>query len=68
MGASGEAVAGYGLDVGVLGTGQTAVVEVNDGFGLGSYGLEAAVYTDLILARWAELVGASPGGTPAGER
>jgi hypothetical protein len=32
-----------------------ALVEWNDGFSLGSYGLEGGLYTDLILARWCEL-------------
>ena len=35
---SGQATAGYGLDLGVLSSGQTALVERNDGFSLGSYG------------------------------
>lgn len=50
------APAGYALDVGVLADGNTALVEVNDGFGLGAYGLDAAIYTDLLIARWAELM------------
>jgi ATP-grasp domain, R2K clade family 2 len=54
---SGQATAGYGLDLGVLSGGQTAVVEWNDGFSLGSYGLDPTLYTELILARWCELVG-----------
>ena len=53
--ASGEATAGYGIDFGVLATGQTALVEVNDGYALGSYGLEDDLYTDLIIARWGQL-------------
>lgn len=55
LSASGEATAGYGLDLGVLSGGQTALVEWNDGFSLGSYGLDPGHYTDLILARWLEL-------------
>jgi hypothetical protein len=54
---SGEGMAGYVLDLGVLKSGETAVVEWNDGFALGSYGLDRAVYTDLLIARWCELVG-----------
>ncbi len=53
---SGEETAGYGLDLGVLDNGRTALVEWNDGFSLGSYGLEANSYAELILARWCELV------------
>ncbi|MFP2927519.1 ATP-grasp domain-containing protein [Pyxidicoccus sp. 3LG] len=62
---SGEATAGYGVDFGVLDTGETALVEWNDGFSLGSYGLERGRYTDLTVARWCELTGVS-GTTPAG--
>lgn len=52
---SGEAIAGYGIDFGVLDNGETALVEVNEGYGLGSYGLDDAAYTDLVIARWREL-------------
>jgi hypothetical protein len=52
---SGEATAGYGIDFGVLADDRVALVEWNDGFSLGSYGLEPGLYTDLILARWSEL-------------
>jgi len=54
---SGEATAGYGVDFGVLATGETALVEWNDGFSLGSYGLERALYSELTVARWCELTG-----------
>ncbi len=54
---SGEETAGYGLDLGVLDDDQTALVEWNDGFSLGSYGIDASSYTELILARWSELIG-----------
>lgn len=51
-----ERTAGYGIDFGVLANGVTALVEWNDGFALGCYGLDAGLYTDLIVARWCELV------------
>lgn len=54
--ASGRAPAGYGIDFGVLATGQTALIEVNDGYALGNYGLDDDAYTELIVARWCELV------------
>jgi len=54
---SGEAPAGYGIDFGVLDSGQTALIEVNDGFSLGSYGLPRSIYTDLTISRWCELTG-----------
>jgi hypothetical protein len=53
---SGEPPRGYGIDFGVLDDGCTALVEVNDGYGLGSYGLDPSAYTDLTIARWVELV------------
>jgi hypothetical protein len=54
---AGEARAGFGIDFGVLKGGETALVEMNDGFSLGSYGLGDAVYADLVVARWREMVG-----------
>jgi hypothetical protein len=54
---SGEALAGFGIDFGVLAGGETALVEMNDGFSLGAYGLDDASYTDLVIARWCELTG-----------
>ena len=56
---SNEAVAGYALDFGVLSTGVTALVEMNDGFSLGSYDLDPSAYTDLITARWMEITGSA---------
>lgn len=51
-----QSTAGYGIDFGVLKNGETALVEWNDGYALGSYGLEKEIYTDLILNRWEELM------------
>jgi hypothetical protein len=48
--------AAYGIDFGVLDNGQTTLIEWNDGFALGSYGLDKTVYTDLLLARWEEIL------------
>lgn len=53
---SGEAPAGYGIDFGVLDDGSTALVEANDGYALGAYGIAAELYADLLLARWAQLM------------
>lgn len=53
--ASGDAPAGYGIDFGVLRTGETALVEINDGYALGSYGLEDDLYADLIIGRWCQM-------------
>ncbi len=51
-----ESVAGYALDFGILESGETALVEFNEGFGLGNYGLDSSSYTELLLARWQELM------------
>ncbi|MNB72870.1 hypothetical protein D3C76_410630 [compost metagenome] len=51
------APAGYAVDFGVLSTGQTALVELNDGFSIGAYdGIEAETYWNVIAARWDELI------------
>lgn len=46
----------YGIDFGILDDGTTALIEWNDGFALGSYGLEKEIYTELILTRWNEIL------------
>jgi hypothetical protein len=58
--ASGESPEGYGLDVGVLSTGETALVEINDGYGLGYYGpvetVRAKGWLALLAARYQQLL------------
>lgn len=49
------APAGYAIDFGVTDDGRTLLVEVNDGYALGSYGLFYPEYAKLLSARWAEL-------------
>ena len=51
-----SAPAGYAADFGVARDGRTLLVEVNDGYSLGCYGLQQNLYTQLLSARWAELV------------
>lgn len=51
------AKAGYSIDFGVDRRGQTLLVEVNDGYSLGAYGLDNIAYAKLLAARWAELTG-----------
>lgn len=51
------APAGYAADFGVTSDGRTLLVEVNDGYALGCYGLQHNLYAKLLSARWAELVG-----------
>lgn len=52
-----NAPAGYGIDFGVTSSGETLLVEVNDGYALGSYGLQQNLYAQLLSARWAEIMG-----------
>ncbi|MCA4791768.1 ATP-grasp domain-containing protein [Myroides odoratimimus] len=47
----------YALDFGVTETGDTVLVEVNEGHSLGSYGLSAQQYAKFLSARWAEMTG-----------
>ena len=52
-----DAPAAYGLDLGVTADGRTLLVEVNDGYALGCYGIDCVAYALFLAARWAELVG-----------
>lgn len=45
----------YGIDLGVTSDGDILLVEVNDGYVLGCYGLFPDLYAKLIITRWAEL-------------
>lgn len=57
---SGESPAAYGIDFGVLTTGETALVEANDGYALGAYQIASAPYSEVVLTRWRELVDSAP--------
>jgi hypothetical protein len=59
---SAQAPAAYGLDLGVLATGETALVEVNDGWALGLYGrsLDSKDYLRLLATRWGQIVATKP--------
>lgn len=54
-----ENYAGYAIDFGVLASGQTALVEMNDAFAIGAYGISSKDYTDMIVARWEQLLSLS---------
>lgn len=60
IGAYKSAPVAYSLDVGLIAKGcagsSTCLVEVNDAFALGSYGLPGIKYCQMIEARWKELV------------
>lgn len=51
------APAGVAVDFGLTKDGRTLLIEVNDGYALGSYGLYYPDYAKLLSARWAELTG-----------
>ncbi len=53
---SGEAPAAYGIDFGVLASGETALVEANDGFALGGYAIGSAAYGEMMFSRWRQLL------------
>lgn len=46
---------GYAVDIGVTDKGETLLIEVNDGYSLGHYGLFSLDYAKLLSARWSEL-------------
>lgn len=48
-----------GMDWGITSDGRTILVEVNDGFALGNYGVRGHLYTALIECRWRQLMGLS---------
>ena len=52
-----SAPAGYAIDFGLTDDGRTLLIEVNDGYALGCYGLFHLDYAKLLSARWAELTG-----------
>lgn len=49
--------AGYSIDFGITSDGRTLLVECNDGWGLGNYGLNDVTYSTLLAKRWRELMG-----------
>ena len=51
-----DAPVAYGLDIGVTRNGRTLVVEVNDGYVLGNYGLSPLNSINFHKARWKEMV------------
>lgn len=47
--------AGYSIDFGLTKDGKTVLIECNDGWSLGNYGLEASKYAKLLSRRWIEI-------------
>ena len=46
----------YSIDFGVTDKGETLLIEMNDAFGLGSYGLDKLIYCKMLEARWDEIL------------
>jgi hypothetical protein len=51
------APAAYGLDFGVTADGRTLLIEANDGYALGCYGLDPVIHAAMLEDRWCEVVG-----------
>lgn len=47
----------YSLDLGLADDDRTLVVEVNDAFALGAYGMPSVPYAAMVIDRWEEMVG-----------
>lgn len=50
-----DAPAAYAADFGITPDGRTLLIEVNDGYSLGSKGLSPVLYARMLQARWLEL-------------
>lgn len=48
--------AGYSIDFGVTGDGRTLLIECNDGWSLGNYGLHHVTYSTLLAKRWLQMM------------
>ena len=47
--------AGYSIDFGLTSDGKTVLIECNDGWSLGNYGLDCSKYCKLLTKRWVEI-------------
>lgn len=45
----------YTIDLGVTTNGETLLVEINEGYSVGAYGLDSLKYAKLLATRWAQL-------------
>jgi hypothetical protein len=50
-----DAPVAYTLDFGVTDDGKTLLVEVNDGYSMGGYGIKPVLYSQMLDARWTEM-------------
>lgn len=46
----------YSLDFGIDDKGRTLLIEINDGYALGNYGLGPKQYAEMSMARWNEII------------
>lgn len=46
----------YSIDVGIIPSGETLLVECNDGFALGNYGIPARNYAEMHRDRWYQMI------------
>jgi hypothetical protein len=46
----------YAIDFGITSAGETVLIECNDAWSLGNYGLENREYANMLLTRWIEIV------------
>lgn len=46
----------YTLDVAVTDKGETILIECNDGWSVGSYGLDGEIYANFLTTRWYEIL------------
>lgn len=53
---SGQAPAAYSIDAAVLRNGKTELIEVQDGWSIGSYGLDGTDYKQFLMDRWNEMI------------
>lgn len=47
---------GYAIDIGIFKSGQNVIIEYNDGWSLGSYGIENSLYLRFLTDRYFEIV------------
>ncbi len=50
-----DAPSAYSIDIGLTDNDENIIVEVNDGYSLGTYGLDPLLYAKLLSACWVEL-------------
>lgn len=50
----------YGIEFGVTDDGRTLLVETNEAYALGCYGLTPILYSTFLGRRWGELTGMKP--------